>query len=109
MGRLEGFESQIKKILEICQTAGPIVNKFGTRMQISLHVNGHSWLKKSSPSRPRGALWREVRGSHIELLENCHYSSTCLERTPSGPGKSVRTLQVAARHRDGWAGGGRQI
>ena len=37
------------------------------------------------------------------------YSSTCHERTPSGPGKSVRTLQVAARHRDGQAGGGRQI
>ena len=37
------------------------------------------------------------------------YSSTCHERTPSGPDKSVRTLQVAARHRDGWAGGGRQI
>ena len=37
------------------------------------------------------------------------YSSTCHERTPSGPGKSVRTLQVAARHRDGRAGGGRQI
>ena len=34
-----------------------------------------------------------------------HYSSTCHERTPSGPGKSVRTLQVAARHRDGRAGG----
>ena len=38
-----------------------------------------------------------------------NYSSTCHERTPSGPGKSVRTLQVAARHRDGRAGGGRQI
>ena len=37
------------------------------------------------------------------------YSSTCHERTPSGPGKSVRTLQVAARHRDGRAGWGRQI
>ena len=36
-------------------------------------------------------------------------SSTCHERTPSGPGKSVHTLQVAAHHRDGWAGGGRQI
>ena len=33
------------------------------------------------------------------------YSSTCHERTPSGPVKSVRTLQVAARDRDGWAGG----
>ena len=32
------------------------------------------------------------------------YSGTCHERTPSGPGKSVRTLQVAARGRDGWAG-----
>ena len=28
------------------------------------------------------------------------YSSTCHERTPSGPGKSVRTLQVAAHQRD---------
>ena len=39
------------------------------------------------------------------------YSSTYHERTPSGPGKTVRspTLQVAARHRDGWAGGRRQI
>ena len=37
------------------------------------------------------------------------YSSTCHDRTPSGPGKSVRTLQVAARHRGGWASGGRQI
>ena len=27
-------------------TAGPIVNTFNTRMQIRLHVNGHSWLKK---------------------------------------------------------------
>ena len=31
------------------------------------------------------------------------YSSTCHERTPSGPGKSVRTMQVAAHQRDGWA------
>ena len=31
------------------------------------------------------------------------YSSTCHERTPSGPGKIVRTLQVAAHRRDGWA------
>ena len=30
------------------------------------------------------------------------YSSTCHERTPSGPGKSVRTMQVAAHQRDGW-------
>ena len=36
-----------------------------------------------------------------------YYSSTCHERTPSGPGKSVRSLQVVARQRDGWAGGGR--
>ena len=33
------------------------------------------------------------------------YSSTCHERTPSGPDKSVRTLQVAAHQRGGWAGG----
>ena len=42
-------------------------------------------------------------------LAPLRYSSTCHERTPSGPGKRVRTLQVAARHRDAWAGGGRQI
>ena len=42
-------------------------------------------------------------------IQVCNYSSTCHERTPSGPGKSVRTLQVAARHRDGWAGGVRQM
>ena len=35
--------------------------------------------------------------------QSYEYSRTCHERTPSGPGKSVRTLQVAARHR------GRQI
>ena len=45
------------KILEICQTAGPIVNKFGTRMQIRLHMNGHSWLKKKiAPRDPRGIV-----------------------------------------------------
>ena len=31
------------------------------------------------------------------------YSSTCHERTPPGPGKSVHTFQVAAHQRDGWA------
>ena len=62
------------KILEICQTAGPIVNKFGTRVLIRLHVNGHSWLKKISPSRLRGALWTggRVKG-HIL---NCGKTAT---------------------------------
>ena len=46
---------------------------------------------------------------HARYKSRWIYSSTCHERTPSGPGKSVRTLQVAARHRDGRAGGGRQI
>ena len=44
--------------------------------------------------------------SFINKIKLNTYSSTCHERTRSGPGKSVRTLQVAARHRDGWAGGG---
>ena len=48
-----GFGSQIQ-ILEISQPAGPIVNKFGTRMQIRLHVNGHSWLNKLAPRDPEG-------------------------------------------------------
>ena len=33
------------------------------------------------------------------LSEESMYSSTCLERKPSGPGKSVRSLQVAADQR----------
>ena len=45
----------------------------------------------------------------VGVLSLSWYSSTCHERTPSGPGKSVRTLQVAAHQRDGLAGGGRQI
>ena len=45
------------------------------------------------------------RCSPAMLIRLSYYSSTCHERTPSGPGKSVRTLQVAARHRDGRAGG----
>ena len=45
------------------------------------------------------SLWK----SHgWALLFN--YSSTCHERTPSGPGKSVRTLQVAARSSQGRTG-----
>ena len=55
--------------------------------------------------------WREAsekNGMKVSRA-NTEYSSTCHERTPSGPGKSVRTLQVAARHRDGWTGGGRQL
>ena len=28
------------------------MNKFGTRMQIRLHVNGHSWLNKLAPRDP---------------------------------------------------------
>ena len=41
-------------MLERCQTAGPIVNKFGTGMQIRLHVNGHSWLHKLAHRDPDG-------------------------------------------------------
>ena len=41
----------------------------------------------------------------VPVVENARrlksHCSTCHERTPSGPDKSVRTLQVAARHRDG--------
>ena len=39
---------------ERCQTAGLIGNKFGTRMQMRLHVNGYSWLKKLVPRDPEG-------------------------------------------------------
>ena len=30
------------------------MNKSGTRMQIRLHVNGHSWLNKIGPRDPEG-------------------------------------------------------
>ena len=36
-------------MLERCETTGLIWNKFGTRMHIHLHGNGHSWLKKLTP------------------------------------------------------------
>ena len=39
------------------------------------------------------------------MFVEIQYSSSCHERTPSGPGKSVRTLQVAAHQRDGRAYG----
>ena len=48
------------KISDICQTAGPIVNKFGTRTHIRLHVNGHIWLQKSAPRDKRGILEGEI-------------------------------------------------
>ena len=69
-GHLKGvWGSQIQKILERCQIAGPIVNKFGTRMQIRLHVNGHTLAKKISPSRPRGALWMGGGGVRGHILK----------------------------------------
>ena len=34
-----------------------------------------------------------------DMTENRQYSSICHGRTPSGPGKSVRTLQLAAHQR----------
>ena len=59
------------KMLEICQTAGPIVNKFGTRMQIRLDVNGHRWLKKIAPRDPE----RYCRGGRVHIL-NCGKAAT---------------------------------
>ena len=35
---------------------GNNVNKFGTRVQIRLHVNGHSWLKQLAPRDPEGIV-----------------------------------------------------
>ena len=47
------------------------------------------------------SLCKEVWATIV--LSQLLYSSTCHERTPSGPGNCVRTLQVVARRRDGWA------
>ena len=35
----------------------------------------------------------------MQVTDKQRYSSTCHEQTPSGPGKSVRLLQVAADQR----------
>ena len=66
----------------------------------------HSDLKNSTTVnmfkkgiKPFWLVSIKQRNSALKLI----YSSTCHERTPSGPGKSVRTLQVAAHQRDGWA------
>ena len=60
-------------------------------------------------SRVLAFVFSFVKSDIVRSELDLQYSSTCHERTPSGPGKSVRTLQVAARHRDGQAGGGRQL
>ena len=49
---------------EGCQTAGPIGNKFVTRVQIRVHVNGYSWLR-NYPLETSGALWGEGVRGHI--------------------------------------------
>ena len=54
--------SPIKKMLERCQTAGPIGTKFGTRTHI---YQGVDQAKKNNPSSPKGHL-KGVWGSHIQ-------------------------------------------
>ena len=44
------------KMWERCETAVLIETKFGTRMQIRLHVNGHSWLKNEPLETLRGIV-----------------------------------------------------
>ena len=64
-GLLKGvWGSQIQKYWKDAkQLSRPIVNKFCTRVQIRLHVNGHSWLKKLAPwDTTWGVLWRVVLG-----------------------------------------------
>ena len=58
--------------------------KVGTRNNIIRKQKISKW----------GATPITLRPSALAL-----YSSTCHERTPSGPGKSVRSLQVAADQR----------
>ena len=63
--------------------------------------NIKQWRKMTTSQCVRAAIrWPTIKH---DLPERRRYSSTCHERTPSGPGKSVRTLQVAAHQRDGWA------
>ena len=63
----------------------------------------HRVMQETKPSRVEcRSRWFLVVSKDFQFK----YSSTCHERTPSGPGKSVPTWQVAARQRDGGTGEG---
>ena len=72
---------------ERCQTAGPIGNTFGTRMQIRLHVNGYSWITKLAPRDPEGHCGGGVRGHILKCGKTA--TNTCiivLSLSPAKPG-----------------------
>ena len=55
-GHLKAVTVHKFKTVSQMPTAGPIWNKFGTRMQTRMQVNIHSWLNKLAP-RDRQPLW----------------------------------------------------
>ena len=80
------------------------------RKNASIFLRIHACQSTSAKTKiERPAFFLVHVDTHVIYIIIFNYSSTCHERTPSGPGKCVRTLQVAARHRDGRAGWGRQI
>ena len=67
------------------------MNKFGTRMQILLHVNGHSWLNKLALRDPEGHCGG---GGGMGHVLNCgQIATTCiimLRLSQAKPGNSAR-------------------
>ena len=75
-------------------------------------ISGRKWnnpekIKKATYRNENGKIKisydRSLRNLTIKMVHSAgfwtNYSSTCHERTPSGPGKSVLSLQVAADQR----------
>ena len=98
----------VKNEMHLCQSesGSNICGESGTRQ--------HKWVSSKGLTLCAAlSVQRLTKSKHYLYGKSksniCYYSSTCHEGTPSGPGKSVRTLQVGAHRRDGWAGGGRQI
>ena len=79
---------------------------FSEYYSIMMHSNFHSILPKNGQENGT-ETWLLAKKMHNgeNAFEVLLYSSTCHERTPSGPGKSVRTWQAAAHQRDGRARG----
>ena len=88
-----------------CLTSGHSLLLYTREAFIFLNDNQSKDRKRhiTQSKRPHSILNRFKCAKLCVSLIFVHYSSTCHERTASGPCKSVRTLQVAAHQRDGRA------
>ena len=101
-------EMHVKNEMQLCQSesGSNMCGESGTRQHKRVSSKGLTLcvaLSVQRLSKSKHYLFGKIK------CNICYYSSTCHEGTPSGPGKSVRTLQVGTHRRDRWAAGGRQI